>query len=143
MRIVTRHAAGTCLRWGALVVALPLTAACGGSTTTPTTPTASTTTETFTGAVPAGGLAFNDFNVAQAGNLTATIVSLAPQTTITMGFGIGQPSTTGCTLISYDETARVGSVQQGTINPGTYCVELYDIGNVVNSVNYTVTVDHP
>jgi hypothetical protein len=143
MRTCTRGSARRGLAVGAAVMTLALAAACGGGSTTPTTPTAPTTTETFTGAVSAGGLAFNNFNVAQAGTLTATIVSLTPQTTITMGFGIGQPSTTGCTLISYDETARVGSVQQGTINPGTYCVELYDIGNVVDSVNYQVTVDHP
>jgi hypothetical protein len=143
MRILTRRSASPVLGIAAAVIGLALTAACGGSTTTPTTPTAPTTTETFTGTVAAGGLAFDNFNVAQSGTLTATLVSLSPQATITMGFGIGQPSTTGCTLISYDETSRVASVLQGSINPGTFCVELYDIGNVVNSDDYTVTVSHP
>jgi hypothetical protein len=143
MRIVTKGSAGPGLRRGAVAIAFALSAACGGSTTTPTTPAAPTVTETFTGTVQAGSLAFNNFTVAQAGTLTATIVSLSPQTTITIGFGIGQPSGTDCTLISYDETSRVGSVLQGSINPGTFCVELYDIGNVQGSVDYSVTVDHP
>jgi hypothetical protein len=142
MRTCTRSSARRGLAVGAAVMALALAAACGGSST-PTSPAPSTITETFTGTVPAGGLAYNNFSVAQTGTLTAAIVSLTPQTTITMGFGIGQPAATGCTLISYDETARVGSVQQGTVNPGTFCVELYDIGNVQGSVNYQVSVDHP
>lgn len=143
MRIVTRRSAGPGLRRGAAVIALACLAACGGSSSTPTTPAAPTTTETFTGTVPAGGAAFSNFAVAQTGTLTATLVSLSPQSTITMGFGIGQPATTGCSLISADETSRMGSVLQGTIDPGTFCVEVYDIGNVQDSVDYTVTVDHP
>jgi hypothetical protein len=143
MRIVARRSAGPGLRLGAAAFAVVGLAACGGSSSTPTTPAAPTSTETFTGTVSAGGVSFNSFTVAQTGTLTATLVSLSPQATITMGFGIGQPATTGCSLISADETSRVGSVLQGTIDPGTFCVELYDIGNVQGSVDYTVTVDHP
>ena len=35
------------------------------------------------------------------------------------------------------------SDKTGSIIPGTFCVTVYDVGNVTDSVNYTVTVTHP
>jgi len=144
MRIDTRPWAGPSLRWGAVAIALAFTGACGGSSTTTTTsPTAPTTTDTFAGSLAAGGVDLHSFTVAQAGTLTVTLATVSPQSTITVGLGVGQPSGTTCTLFSDTETARMGSVVQGTIDVGSYCVEIYDLGNVQGSDTYTITVDHP
>jgi hypothetical protein len=104
---------------------------------------APTTTETFTGTLAAGGAAFHNFTIAQPGTLTATLTSLSPQTTITMGFGVGQPSGATCSILSGIENAKVSSVLSGTIGVGPYCVEIYDLGNVQGSDDYTITVIHP
>jgi hypothetical protein len=127
----------------AIALALTLAGACGGSSATTPTPTPSLITETFNGTVLAGGFAFHNFNVAAQGSLTATLTSLSPQSTITMGFGIGQPSGVDCTLLSTNESAKVGSVLQGTITVGAFCVRIYDIGNVQVSDDYVLTVVHP
>ena len=147
MRIGTRHRARTSLRWGAAVIALALTGACGGSTTTTPTPTPTPTyvTQTFSGTIQAGAAAFHPFTVTTQGTLTATLTTFSPQSGITMGFGIGQPSGTTCPLLTgaYLETAKVGSVLQGTIGVGSYCVQLYDLGNVQGSDDYVITLTHP
>jgi len=139
MRIDVRPWARQSLRWGAAVAALAL-GACGGSDTT--TPNAPTTTETFTGTLGVGGVDSHTFTVAQSGALTVTLTTLSPQTTITVGLGLGLPSGTACTLSSTDNTAKMGSVEQTTLDPGAWCVAIYDIGNVQGSDTYTLTVNH-
>ncbi len=148
MPVDSRGSAGAGVRWRAVAIAVALAAlagACGGSSDTITaTPTAApTTTDVFTGTVQAGGVAFHNFTIVQQGTLTATLTSLSPQTTITVGFGVGQPSGTTCPLLSSIETAKVSSVLSGTIAAGAYCVAIYDIGNVQGSDDYTITVNHP
>jgi hypothetical protein len=103
----------------------------------------STVTETFSGTLSASGFDSHSFTVNNSGEVDATLTGLAPQSTITVGFGLGQPASTGCSLISYTESARVGSVLSGTISPGSYCVSVYDIGNVQGQESYTVTIAHP
>jgi hypothetical protein len=149
MPVDSRDSAETGVRWPAVAMAVALAAvagACGGSsstdtTTTPTNPTL--TTVTLTGTLLAGGAAFHSFTVAQQGTLTATLTNLTPQATITVGFGIGQPTGTTCTLLSTLETAKVGSVLSGTIAVGSFCIQIYDIGNVQGSDDYTITLVHP
>jgi len=126
----------------ALVLAGAL-ASCGGdTTTTPTTPT--TVTDTFNGALAAGGTTQFPFTVTTTGTISATLTSLTPQTTITVGFGLGQPASGVCQLMSgaYTEAAKVGQALSGTIATGSYCVEVYDIGNVVGSDDFVVTITH-
>jgi hypothetical protein len=120
-----------------------LTGACGGSSATTPTATPVTSTETFSGALAAGGASFHNITVAQAGTLTMTLTAFAPQSTITVGLGIGTASGTSCTVSSTSETTKLGTVLNGTIAAGAYCVQIYDIGNVVGSDDYTITVNHP
>jgi hypothetical protein len=141
-----QHTSGRGLTATIAAVAVTLLASCGGGSTTSPTPTATPTpvTETFNGTLdPAGSTVF-PFTVAAQSTLTATLTTLSPQTTITVGFGIGQPASGVCTLISggYTETAKVGQVLSGTIVPGSYCVVVYDIGNVQVTNDFVITVVH-
>ena len=102
-----------------------------------------TTTDTFNGTVTSTGFDSHSFTVSNSGDVVATLTALSPQTTITVGFGLGQPSSTGCSLYSYSESARIGTVLSGTISAGTYCVTVYDVGNIQGSDTYTLTVLHP
>jgi hypothetical protein len=126
---------------GLLVTALAAAAILGGCTNP--TSSSNTITDTFSGTVAATGFDTHSFTVTNSGNVDVTLTGLLPQATITVGFGIGQPSATGCSLLSYSESARVGSVLSGTISPGSYCVSVYDIGNIQGSDSYTLTVTHP
>ena len=124
-------------------------AACSSSdpTSTVTTPTATATTitETFPGTVPVSGVSFSPFNVSQTGTVNVTLTAVGPPSTIWMGLGIGTPSATACAVITADTTvtpARATAQLSGTLSAGSYCVQVYDIGNQVEPVTYSVTVAH-
>jgi len=134
---------------GALVLAVALVgAACdngSSSLTVPSTATATATTETFSGSVDVGGVAFHPFTITQAGAVNITLVSAGPPATIFMGLGIGLPSGSTCTLLASASTVtQAGTVAQlsGTAQAGSYCVQVYDVGNQLASISYTVTVSH-
>ena len=131
-----------------LGLVLAATMACGGSTSnnTVTAPTGNLTTDTFSGTVPVMGLDFHNFTVTTGGTINATLVTAGPPPTITMGFGIGTPSTTGvCALLSGAQVAASASQTaqlNGSLNAGTYCVAVWDLGNAAGPIAYTVTVAH-
>lgn len=121
-----------------------LLAAYGGSGTTTPTGTPTSVTDTFSGTLAPGGSISFPFTITTSGTITATLTTLTPQTTITVGFGLGQPSSGTCALMSgaYSETSKVGQVLSGTIGTGSYCVVIYDIGNVQGSDDFVITVAH-
>ncbi|HVO09324.1 MAG TPA: hypothetical protein VMX54_01110 [Vicinamibacteria bacterium] len=124
-----------------------LVTACNATSTLPTTTTAATTTatvtDTFTGTLAQGTSASSTFTVGTAGTVTITLVSLSPQTTITMGVGIGTPSASVCVVNAAQDDVKVGASIQASLNPGTYCVLLYDLGNMSGPDAYSLTVVHP
>ena len=135
------------------LVALTATACNNSSTNSTTSPPPATPsiTETFTGTVPAldthNGSDFHNFTVTQAGTVNITLTAAGPPPTIQMGVGLGQPTATTCP----HTFGSVSPVQAGpniigsaTLNAATYCVDVYDIGNVpVPGVTYSVTIAHP
>jgi hypothetical protein len=128
----------------ALTMAVACTSSDPGSTVAP--PSATTTTETFSGTVqPNFGVDFHTFTVAQSGTVSVTLTAAGPPATIFMGVGIGTPSATTCAVISADSTIAPASATaqlSGTLSPGSYCVQVYDVGNQVTPVTYSVTVAH-
>jgi len=138
---------------GLALVLMSVAASCGGSDTSSNivAPAGTVATDTFTGTVgpPVAGVLQSDshsFTVTVAGNVSITLVSAGPPSTITMGLGIGNPSSTGtCSLISGGSTAAVASSTaqlSGSTAAGAYCVSVFDIGNVLQPITYTVTVAH-
>jgi len=135
---------------GAIAVAATaaFAAACGGSnnTSTVTAPTGTVVTQTFTGTVPQGGMSNDPFTITVGGTVSITLVAAGPPATITMGLGVGNPSSTGaCLFIQNGTTTTVaGSTAQlsGQLAAGAYCVSVVDIGNAAGPIAYTVTVAH-
>jgi hypothetical protein len=129
-----------------LVIALAIAACSNDSSTALTTSASPLTTETFSGTVNIGSSDFHNFTTAQSGTVNVTLNAAAPPPTIFMGVGIGTPSSSSCALLSggtTDTQAGTASQLSGTLNAGTYCVEVYDVGNESAPVTYTVTVAHP
>lgn len=125
------------------------TAACGGGNATPVTaPTGTLVTDTFSGTVQPGNLDSHNFTITTGGNnVNITLVSAGPPATITMGLGVGTPSSTGtCSILPNGSLQTpAGSTAQlnGTsFNSGTYCVVVADVGNALQAIAYTVTVAH-
>ena len=123
-------------------------AGCGGSSnpSTVTAPTGTVTTDTFNGTVQPGGSSINPFTVTVGGTVSVTLVAAGPPSTITMGLGIGNPSSAGtCSFLSGGTTVtQAGTTAQlsGTLAAGSYCVAVVDVGNAAGAITYTVTVAH-
>ncbi len=122
---------------------LALLTGCSSTTSPTATPTAApTVTDTFTGTLAQGGSAAYNFTLASDGTVTITLASLAPQSTITMGVGLGTPGTTGCVVASTQENVKVGVPIQTSLTAGAYCLTFYDLGNMTSADTYTLTVLH-
>jgi hypothetical protein len=131
---------------GGLATLLALVAC---SSNTPTTPTPVTpTTDTFSSTLSQTGSVTNQFVVNTNGQVTITLTSVTPLTTMSLGVGLMTSDGTNClSTLSFNDDARANTVAalQGMAVKGQYCVRVYDSGNVPLSttVAYTVTVEHP
>ncbi len=133
-----------------------LLALASGCTTTPNliTPTAGPTTNTFSGLLKPAAVNVFTFAATTNGTVTATLTSIGPDATQTVGFSLGtfDTGTKQCT-VTFDNTAAAqGSIfNTSASTAGNYCVRLYDNGSVANAAaagtatafTYTVTVSHP
>jgi hypothetical protein len=140
----SRRLCGLSLIMGLAVLA----GACADNTvSTPTTPTTSVTTDTFSGTFDRQGTSVNPFTVAATGTVTISLTDVQPLTTMALGVAIGTWDGTKCTALTpKNDNARAGSVAlSGTAGAGSYCVEVYDSGNVPPNfaVTYGVQVAHP
>jgi hypothetical protein len=83
--------------------------------------------------------------VAQTGTVSVTLTSIG-STATAVGLGIGTPSgTVNCSLASSVASAVAGSTPQITIaeNPGSYCVDIYDVGKLTAPATFSITIVHP
>ena len=117
-----------------------LVVGCGNGNTS--LPTAASTTETFNGTLTPQGVVSYPVTVAAPGEFFLTLVSLTPQTSITVGLGVGQPVNGVCQLLNAVENAKVGYLMDLSLDLGAYCVVIYDIGNVQGSDTFTLSVTH-
>ena len=130
-----------CLHAAVVVTATLGFAACGGSSS-PTQPTSLSRTETFTGTFEPGGGVVHAF-ASDAGNALSTITAVNPADAV-FGYSLGVWDGTTCTARIFTDTAKQGAVYLAYLDSaGNYCVRVYDVSGTVDSVTYTVTVQHP
>lgn len=129
----------------AVLLALAVsTSACGLPPGSASPTTTSGTTETFSGSLGQQDTKLYTFTVSQAGTVSITLTSLSPAT-VAVGLGIGTPNgTTSCTLISANPAAMAGTTPQitATESPGSYCVDIYDVGNLTGTSTFSITIVH-
>ena len=106
-------------------------------------------TEVFTGTVPAGGSSLFAFSVANVGDLTVTLTSAGPPSTVVMRIGLGLGSTTNCQIQVVKDTAAgdtpqiaASQVPSSTTLGSSYCVGIGDTGNAQGPVTFSITVVH-
>jgi hypothetical protein len=106
------------------------------------TPAAPTLTDTFNGQLLILGSNTHQFSVNQIGAIRVLVNSVSPGASL--GVGVGTPSGSNCILLQ-NLTAVAGPDAQisGTATiTGTFCISVFDVGNLVEAVNYVVTVQH-
>ena len=130
------------------VLVLPLAGgawACG-SNPLPTTPTEPTlATEVFSGTVTVNGAVTHNFYSTSTGSVTATLTALSPESTPTIGLGLGTWNGASCAVIIANDRAVLSSIVTGTVSTigGSLCIRIYDVGAMTEPTDYTVTVVHP
>jgi hypothetical protein len=132
-----------------LAVAIVIvTTACGSSSSTPTIPTTplNPITETFAGTLNLNGAATYPFTVTTPGTITATLTTVGPDPTVSLGLSIGTWSGTTCSVGSglFQDQAVQGAVVVATVSAaGTLCLRVYDSGTLTAPATYSVDVVHP
>jgi len=114
------------------------------SATSPSS-TGGSTTEVFSQSLPVGGSSVYTFTVTTAGTVTVDLTSFG--TAVAVGLGLGTSSGTGstsCTLTSSSPSTLAGSTPQISVteNPGTYCVEIYDVGTLTAATSFSISIVH-
>ena len=119
------------------------------STSSTTTPVAApTVTEQFNGTLPVSGFRFYSFSIAVNGTVNVTLKSVTGTnvpSTIQLGLGIGQPSGPDCAATVTATAASTFAAPQatGVFGPGTFCVRVFDVGNLAAPATFAITIAHP
>ena len=101
-------------------------------------------TDGFSGTLSVNGAFSHTFTITTLGSVTASIVSLAPNSAQLVGFGLGVWNGVSCTAASSTDIATTGSAITLTASSaGTLCVRLYDVGFITTPVLYQLQVVHP
>jgi hypothetical protein len=128
-----------------LTVALALTAAACGSSDSgnPTTPTIPTVTDTYSESLTKNDAVTKSFVTSQSGPVTATLTTLAPDSTLVVGLALGTWNGTACQVVLANDKATQGSVVDAQASTsGNLCVRVYDVGNVTTPTTFEVQVVH-
>jgi hypothetical protein len=112
-------------------------------------PTVPTVTATFSGVLSPNGLEFHPFETTQVGKVTMTITPTAPNgapLTARVGVGLGILLSVApfCGIVD-GVAAGIGRSTrfESIANSGLSCAAVYDIGELTETVSYTMTVVHP
>ena len=118
------------------------------TTTTTTTASAPTVTETFSGTLtPSATLVF-PFSVTVYGTVNLALVDVTGPTvpaTMQVRLGIGTPDGAGGCTLSATSLSTAGTTTQvtATKDVGDYCALIADVGNLVGTAAFDITVAHP
>ncbi len=111
---------------------------------TPTSPTTTPDPSLFTSQVVRGGSATRAFSLTTAGTIQVTLSELTPSVMVGLGVGIPRPDGGACNLSRSVETmAGSGPHLSVAADPGTYCVKIYDVGQIEDSATFSLNVTHP
>jgi hypothetical protein len=120
--------------------------ACSDDMDPPTTPTPPTTfTENFSGTLTPNGAKTHTFSTQASGTLTATLSSLAPDATISVGLALGTWNGQVCQIVLPNDNAVVTTVVTGAASAvASLCVRIYDVASTVTQpTDYEIVVVHP
>jgi len=107
------------------------------------TPVQTTRDILFSSTIQSGGFAWRSFQLERAGKVTVQYVSIAPQADLVMRVSLGTFNGTTCTPTTTMDIAPQAVGPQITLEnvaAGDYCVQMTDIGNVVQISVFAIAV---
>jgi hypothetical protein len=127
-----------------IALALGLLLGASVAVTTLSTGSSGKMSATFNGTVARESVSSHSFTVEREGavEVKLTALRLGSDQGKEIGLGLGTPTAAGnCALVEAADSTRVSGEISGTLQKGTYCVAVYDSGDVeAEPVNYTVSV---
>jgi hypothetical protein len=111
--------------------------------TAPTPPVSRpTVTETFSGTLTVNGGVTHSFNTG-SGQIIATLDALAPNNAAVIGVALGTWNGAACQIvIANDSAGQAVQVVGVATTTGSFCMRVYDVGQLAAATDYTVTVVH-
>jgi hypothetical protein len=139
-------------RWFAILLLVPLAVACSDnsqSTTSPSTSSPALFPFYYAGTLSPSGSGFYSFGLTAAGPVSISVVSLSvgaqnPTPNTVVGIGFGTPVGTDCSLTA-SATTSAGLTAQLTAGAGvgTFCVSVFDVGQLKVATDFVVRIVHP
>ena len=122
-------------------------AACTGDSSTATSPTttvAAPTTMTFASHLAPAGSVSRAFTTSTAGTISVTLSAFGTASE-PVGIGIGVPLGSSPCSLARSVVARASSTPQivEAADAGSYCVQLFDLGELRGETPFSVTIQHP
>ena len=101
-------------------------------------------TISYSSSVLPGGYTSRNFGVAAAGVAAVTMDSFSPASVSALGIGLGfqRNDGSGCE-VSTVITASVGGQLTAPVDPGVYCVRVFDPGTLTGPANFALRILHP
>jgi len=128
----------------ALILACAAASGCADDDTTPTTPveTPVQITESFQGSINLNGAATHVFVSERAGQASATLTSLSPDSAAIVSFMFGTWNGQYCSVVLVKDDATQAQNLVGNASQGSFCVRISDIGRLTAPTDYVITVAH-
>lgn len=106
------------------------------------------TIQTFAGQLEPNGSLFYSISVTQQGPVSLMLAAVqspgGAALSTPVGIGIGVPKGTGCPrTTSLTTPPGLSSQLTVTLNPGTYCAAVYDVGTLSSTVNFAMRITYP
>jgi hypothetical protein len=98
--------------------------------------------EIFEGSIILNGAATHVFATERAGQATATLTSLSPDSAAIVSFMFGTWNGQYCQVILVKDDATTAQNLVGTASQGSFCVRIADIGRLTAPTDYVITVSH-
>jgi len=140
-RTIALHPSRRVLCASAVAASLALFAAGCNNNSSITNPTPSNT-ETFSSTLSVKGSSAREFIQPRSGTVTVTLDSLYPGAIVGVGLGVPDPASAGCSITTSMDTEGGTDQLSTTLDAGTYCVKIYDEGNVTQVSTFTITIVH-
>jgi lipid-binding SYLF domain-containing protein len=103
-----------------------------------------TVTDSFSGTLTPNSGRTHTFITARSGSVTATLVSLGPDSGLTVGLSLGTWNGNACQIVlRKDNAVQTSSIVGAASAAGNLCVSIYDVGNLTDAVDYQIDVVHP
>ena len=132
------------ISFSALILACAVAAGCSDDDAPPTTPieTPVQISESFQGTINLNGAATHTFSTERAGQATATLTTLSPDSAAIVSFVFGTWNGQYCQVILVKDDATQAQNLVGNASQGSFCVRIADIGRLTAPTDYVITVQH-